>query len=297
MDVGAVNHLPADHPPALARAPQPSCANCGAPLGGDYCSRCGQRADVHAHSVGHFVHEFAEALTHADSSVWRTLVMLLRRPGFLTREYFEGRRARYLPPLRLYLVMSVLFLLLSATLGGGSGKHVTVQVDKPRADECASMRTDLRWGGEALLPRLKAACRNIVADNGAQFSANLVHNIGRAMFVFLPLMAALMKLLYWRPRRFYLEHLVLLLHNHACMFLLLSLFLVALRALGSGDWVGLLLLPLGWYTVRYLYRSMQVMYAERRWLTLLKFSVLACAYVVCGSLTLLATAFFSAATL
>lgn len=296
MDVGAVNHLPADRPPAVVRD-SPPCANCGAPLGGKYCGNCGQRADVHAHSVGHFVHEFAEALTHADSSVWRTLVPLLRRPGFLTREYFAGRRARYLPPLRLYLFMSVLFLLLSATLGGSPDKHVTVQVDKPKADECASLQTDLRWGGDALLPRVKAACRNIAADNGQQFSENMVHNIGRAMFVFLPLMAALMKLLYWRPPRYYLEHLVLLLHNHACIFLLLSLFLVMLRALGSGVWLGFLLLALIWYSVRYLYRSMRVMYEQGRWLTLLKFGVLAGTYVICGSVMLLATAFFSAATL
>ena len=80
------------------------------PLSGRYCSTCGQRADTAAHSVGHFLHELTEALTHADSRVWGTLLPLLRRPGFLTREYFAGRRARYLPPLRLYLFMSVLFL-------------------------------------------------------------------------------------------------------------------------------------------------------------------------------------------
>ena len=292
MDVGAVNHLP-----AVEGVPPAPCANCGSRPVGRYCSSCGQRADTHAHSVGHFLHEFAETLTHADSRVWGTLLPLLRRPGFLTREYFAGHRARYLAPLRLYLFMSVLFLLLSATLGGGSGKHVNVQVDKPKADDCATIQSDLRWGGQPLLPRLKAACRNIAADNGQQFSENMVHNIGRAMFVFLPLMAALMKLLYWHPRRYYLEHLVLLLHNHACMFLLLSLFLLALRWLGSGAWTGLLVLALIWYSVRYLYRSMKVMYGQGGWLTLLKFGVLAAAYVVCGSITLLATAFWSAATL
>jgi len=148
-----------------------------------------------------------------------------------------------------------------------------------------------------LLPRLKAACRNVVADNGRMFSENMVHNLGRAMFVFLPLMAALMKLLYWRPRRYYLEHLVLLLHNHACVFLLLSIFLLALHGLGSSNWIGVLLLALIWYVLRYLYLSMKVMYEQPRWLTLLKFGVLAVGYLVCGSIMLLATAFLSAATL
>jgi len=285
MDVGAVKH-------------PPSCPNCGSPLAGRYCSSCGQRSDVHAHSVGHFFHELFEALTHADSHVWATLLPLLRRPGFLTREYFAGRRARYLPPLRVYLFMSVLFFLVSALLGGGTGAHVGVQLDKPQStEECAQLQTNLKWGGQALLPRLKAACRNVVSDNGRMFSENMVHNLGRAMFVFLPLMAALMKLLYWRPRRYYLEHLMLLLHNHACVFLLLSVFLLALHWLGSSNWTGVLVLVLAWYVVRYLYRSMKVMYQQPRWLTLLKFGVLACGYLVCGSFMLLATAFLSAATL
>jgi Protein of unknown function (DUF3667) len=295
MDVGAVNH----QLPAAGGSRPAACPNCGSPLKGRYCSNCGQRADTHAHSVRHFFHEFAEAMTHADSRVWGTLLPLVRRPGLLTREYFAGRRARYLEPLRVYLFMSVLFLVLSAAFsGGGPGKHVNVQVDKPKsAAECANLHTDLRWGGKALLPRLKAACLNIVADNGQQFGESMVHNIGRAMFVFLPLMAALMKLLYWRPRHYYLEHLVLLLHNHACVFLLLSLFLLALHWFGGGNWNGLVGLALCWYLVRYLYRSMKIVYGQGGWLTLLKFSVLAWAYVACGSIMLLATAFISAATL
>jgi hypothetical protein len=285
MDVGAVKH-------------PPSCANCGNPLAGRYCSSCGQRADGDVHSVGHFLHELLEAFTHADSRVWGTLLPLLRRPGFLTREYFAGRRARYLQPLRLYLVMSVMFLILSALLGRGSGPHVGVQVDKPQSTaECEQLKSDWKWGEQALLPRFKAACRNVVADNGRMFGENMVHNLGRAMFVFLPLMAALMKLLYWRPRRYYLEHLVLLLHNHACVFLLLTIFLLALHWLGTSNWTGLLVLVLAWYVVRYLYRSMKVMYEQPRWLTLLKFGVLVCGYLVCGSFMLLATAFLSAATL
>ena len=285
MDVGADKH-------------PPYCANCGSPLAGRYCRSCGQRSDVHAHSVGHFFHELFEALTHADSHVWATLLPLLRRPGFLTREYFAGRRARYLPPLRLYLVMSVLFFLVSALLGGGTGAHVKVESPKaPTADECADLHTDLKWGGQTLLPRFKAACRNIAADNGRMFGENLVHNLGRAMFVFLPVMAALMKLLYWRPRRYYLEHLILLLHNHACVFLLLTIFLVALRWLGFGNWTGVLLLALTAYVARYLYRSMKVMYGQPGWLTLLKFGVLVGAYLLCGSMMVLVTAFLSAATL
>ena len=95
--------------------PQPLtlvCANCGAPLDGEYCAACGQRHEPHVHTVAHFAGEAFESISHADSRLWRTLWYLLARPGFLTREFFDGRRVRYLPPFRLYLVISVVFFLV-----------------------------------------------------------------------------------------------------------------------------------------------------------------------------------------
>ena len=118
MDVADHNHLLSTLAP-----PPPACANCGAALSGRYCAQCGQRADTAAHSVGHFLWEAIEALTHADSRVWGTLQPLLRSPGFLTREFFAGRRARYVQPLRLYLILSVVFFVISALLSGGTAEH------------------------------------------------------------------------------------------------------------------------------------------------------------------------------
>lgn len=293
MDVADHNHLPSPE-----ATPARACANCDTVLSGRYCSACGQRTDTAAHTVRHFVHEAIEAFTHADSRLWSTLRLLLRRPGFLTREYFAGRRARYLPPLRLYLILSVVFLVLSAVLNPGTEHHVKPSGQRSvTTEDCAGLQTDVPWGKALLLPRLKAACRNMVADNGRQFGETMVRNIGRALFVFLPLMAALMKLLYWRPPRYYLEHLLLLLHNHACVFLLLSIFLLATHWLPPGGWVAPFVLALIWYLPRYLYRSMKVVYGQPGWLTFLKFTVLAFAYLLCGSFMLLATAFVSAATL
>ncbi len=293
MDVADHNHLPLPN-----ATPARLCTNCGAALHGRYCSHCGQRADTAAHSVGHFLWEAIEALTHADSRVWGTLQPLVRRPGFLTREFFDGRRARYVEPLRLYLILSVVFFVLSAVLNSGTEHHVKPAGQKSvTTEDCANLQSDLHWGAVQLLPRLKAACRNMAADNGRQFGETMVRNLGRAMFVFLPLMAALMRLLYWRPRHYYLEHLVLLIHNHACGFLLLSIFMLATHWLPSGGWAAPFVLALIWYLPRYLYRSMKVMYGQSGLLTFLKFNVLAVAYLLCGSFMLLATAFVSVETL
>src|SRR5579862_5007507 len=99
---------PAAPAPSIASTAHPAapdvarCTNCGTPLTGKYCSGCGQRHhELPVHHFWHFVGEAFEDLTHADSRLWQTLIALLFRPGFLTREFLEGRRARYLPPVRL----------------------------------------------------------------------------------------------------------------------------------------------------------------------------------------------------
>lgn len=278
--------------------PSPYCGNCGSLLSGRYCSACGQRADSGAHTIGHFVGEATEVLTHADSRLWRTVWLLLARPGFLTSEYFAGRRARYLQPFRLYLITSVLFFILTAVLDAAinsSGSGAPPVPIGPK--DCSDVTTDLHVGSFQLLPKLQAACHNIRADSGIEFGQRLTHNLGRAMFVFLPLVAALMKLLYWRPHRYYLEHLLLLIHNHSFAFLVMSIYMLATHWMSSGNVIGVLFLITAWYLVRYLYRSMKNFYGQSRWLTAAKFVVLGCAYLLCGLFMLLATAFYSAATI
>ena len=75
------------------------------------------------HTVAHFASEALESISHADSRLWRTLWYLLARPGFLTREFFAGRRVRYLPPFRLYLVISVVFFLVVGLPEGDGDRH------------------------------------------------------------------------------------------------------------------------------------------------------------------------------
>jgi Protein of unknown function (DUF3667) len=280
--------------PAAPVAAGRACANCGTVTAGSFCSHCGQRLGTQLHSLGHFLREATEVMTHADARVWRTLLPLLTRPGFLTREYFAGHRARYLQPFRLYLILSVVFFLMSALLGSHHEvAGLKVGADLPRS--CSNLHTDLP-GARWLQPRFVITCRQIYADGGRAFSHSVVHNLGRGMFLFLPLLAGLMKLLYWRPPRYYLEHLLLLIHNHALVFLLLSIFMLATHWVRSTGWNTFFALVLAGYIARYLFRSMKAMYGQAGWLTFLKFSLLGFAYLICGLVMLAAAALFSAVT-
>lgn len=92
------------------------CLNCGTLLTGDYCSHCGQHAHAHR-TVSAFLHDLAHGVLHFEGKVWRTIPMLLWHPGELTRDYVEGKRARFVSPMALFL-FSV--FLMFAVLGMSS---------------------------------------------------------------------------------------------------------------------------------------------------------------------------------
>jgi hypothetical protein len=89
------------------------CLNCGSSLRGQYCGSCGQRARNRLISLWELVSDAFGDLLEIDSRLWRTLIPLLRRPGLLTSDYLQGRRARYMPPFRMYLVLSLLFFVVA----------------------------------------------------------------------------------------------------------------------------------------------------------------------------------------
>jgi hypothetical protein len=94
-----------------------ACKNCGTILAGDYCHACGQTAHVHR-SFLHVLEEVAHGITHFDSKTWRSLPMLIFRPGTMTRNYVMGHRSRYVPPFSMFLASIFAMFLVFAFVGG-----------------------------------------------------------------------------------------------------------------------------------------------------------------------------------
>ena len=97
-----------------AVAPVDACRNCGAHATGHFCPNCGQETRIALPTFPAFMREAAGRYVALDGRLGRTLAALVARPGFLTLEYFAGRRKRYIRPARLFLV---LWLLLFAVIG------------------------------------------------------------------------------------------------------------------------------------------------------------------------------------
>jgi hypothetical protein len=277
-------------------AGEATCDNCGSVLFGPYCHACGQRAGVHARSVGALIEDAWHSLMHVDGRLWQTLRLLLLRPGELSREFFRGRRARYIPPFRLYLVLSLLFFALSGldrSITSLSDGHPPAPKVTPEGGNvaglddahCELVETDLPFASQNFMKNL---CRRVVADGGAGVARAMRQNVPRMMFAFLPLIALLMRLLYWRPRHYYVEHLVFFLHLHAAMFLawsgetLAKFAATRLGITGAGAALGLALFV---YASWYLYRAMRRYYGQSRGLTIVKLALMSLAYGICLALT------------
>ena len=322
-------------PPALP--PPPRCKDCGSLLTGRYCAECGQPAATQVLTMHDVAHDVVHSALHLDSRVWRTLRTLVLKPGELTKEFIRGRRQRYLPPFRLYLIISVAFFAVSSLLPEGGFLTITddpadvrapiIIGDSPPAEDPGRAAPDaaatpgdpsgraaprmvaieapgtcsLQTGWDWLDERAPEACRKVAEDRGERLRTLFMATAPKLMFVFLPVMAAVAMLFYWKPRRLYAEHLVTFLHVHAFVFLYLSVTTLlgplTRPDVPGGSLLGLVTLALTGYLAWYVFRAMRVVYGEGRLRTGLKFTALSCIYFVLLGTTMLGGVLYSAMTL
>ncbi|MEM6810469.1 MAG: DUF4286 family protein [Pseudomonadota bacterium] len=353
--------------------PDAQCLNCGATLRGQYCWNCGQRGNTRLISLGELIRDAFGDMFELDSRLWRTLIPLVAKPGHLTAEYLRGRRARFMPPFRMYLVLSFLFFLLSTMLGDGPGITInddvaegieegfneareaelvedleasgippevaadvaartaeaaeatlaltnettteapaeaeadaaadaeSAQADDTPCDFEAPQETGVPWIDRQFpLDRQQRLCEDVFRDKGKRLVERWIDNAPVAALAVLPLMALLLKAMYPLSRRYYVEHLLMLVHFHSFLFLLWSLgltFNAVTLALGLPETIVIIVNVLGWLFVPvYLYRSIRAVYAQGRAASLAKFVVMLSGYLVATILVILTTFLFIIAT-
>jgi Protein of unknown function (DUF3667) len=132
--------------PATA-LPQRVCQNCGSILLGEHCYHCGQPVKGMIRPLSSLMHDVADTILNIDSRLFRTLKPLYFQPGYLTNEYFAGRRVRYVTPFRLYFFLSVVaFFAIQLLLSNLEMNHVFVEDDAEKisaaqtADEVVKLR-------------------------------------------------------------------------------------------------------------------------------------------------------------
>jgi hypothetical protein len=254
------------------------CQNCGATLQGPFCHACGQHDFEFHQSFHHVIHEALETWFHIDRSFLRGFYELVFRPGRMTREFNSGQRARHVPPLRFYLVISLLFFLtvdphflsltrMRVTLIGGESFAGRPDEMRPHAP----VGTIQRQVEEQVIASLKQP---------EQLLERFVHRLPKVMVVCVPLFALLSRALYWRGPWQYLQHLILAVHLHTFFFLWI-LVVSGYAKLAGLAWSPLGML-LGWagagYAVYYYFAALRRALGTTGWTALWKGSALAAVY-------------------
>jgi len=329
-----------------------NCLNCGTELKGPFCYFCGQPDRNFMRFFPVLLRDMMEDLLDLDSRFVRTMKPLLFKPGRLTRDYMEGRRFRYAPPMRLYIFSSIVFFLLAALLssdaisvGSSVDEDGNIQYSGGIADDQKELENalknlspemqekidvektltqikdkkvesagfevgdiqfndepwdretnpvDVRWFPDWLNDRINDEVEGSPKkaeqiNNNPNLIIDKVFDILPAtMFVLLPVVALIFKFWYLFAKRFYIEHLIFSLHNHA--FIFVSLILILLAGLCetqfaahnyplASDAMNWLAIGIGSWIPIYMLISLRVVYKQNWLLTMGKYVMIGISYM------------------
>jgi hypothetical protein len=283
-------------------------------LDGQFCSSCGQNQKGFNRFFFSLVSEAYEDVFATDSRAWQTLVSLLLRPGFLTKEYFQGRRARYVQPLRLYFITSLLFFTILSLENALTKDEIEVHPDATemhaeteQTDEKISDGVELDFLNEEELEALKTKIEQQVK----KFRAILENDPGRIgdwildvaptlMFCLLPVLALLIKIVYITSGRYYTEHLVLAVHNHC--FIYITMVITGFLDLAPDHFIveyaiNLLQISIGLWIPVYLLLSLRTTYGGGWLISTFKFFIILISYSFLFLLMILITGLIGFMTL
>lgn len=242
------------------------CRNCGALQNARYCGECGQRAlDDNERRFGHLVRDAVGAAFNLDSRFWRTFIALLFRPGRLSRDYIAGKRAYWLAPFTIFILVNLVYFLspaltdFSLPFEDQVPGHLALQAQSdPEALSPAYREYLENWQGQihspltAPLVERRVAARDAarraassgnqgytVADYKQAYEAINMEASKLLIGLHVPFMALALALLFVRKRLFFAEHFVSALHLFSFAILLQQVLLGPLGLLGrhiGGPW-------------------------------------------------------------
>ena len=221
----------------MAEAPETTgfCRNCGRRTGPRFCGHCGQPADDRRRPLLQVLGEILDDWLSVDSRLLTSLAALAR-PGRLTLLHRDGKRAPYLRPLRLYLLASLALFSTLLTLEPTDASRVDLYIGDELITEATSddekevrslkilepnsvfhrlLRT--RWSGQ--FERFRDQPPQQLLDS---LFGSLRRYLPAALVLFVPFLAAGLKLLYWKTGTLYVDHLVFSLHFQSALFIALA---------------------------------------------------------------------------
>ena len=232
----------------------PRCSNCQSDLIGRFCHVCGQKVlSAKDRRFPYLVNLFFSEITSLDGRFWRTILGLLR-PGFLSQQYLSGRRANYLSPVSVFLLINVLYFFAPALNDFDlpfadhlPGQLLVQMLDEPsmsaeRRERLSQVpgqlhsRWSAAWIEDKLAQRREQNATYTLAQLGQRFDVKSAEISKLLIIVHVPFLALALWLMFRAKALFYAEHFVVALHLFAAILLSIQCVfsLLALLPLASG---------------------------------------------------------------
>ncbi len=214
-----------------------TCLNCEKSYDANYnfCPYCGQANRPNDLNLKFVVSEFLSANFNIDSRFFHSIKMLLFRPAFLTHEFLAGKRTKYTTPIRLYLIISLVYFFLLSVV-----PVEQVQVKNKGPAVISGSQKSLKNGVsteqmpavdtlDAFERRIIENAKQLETDRGmSMFWQNERRNFSTGMFVVMPLSALILYLLFFK-NTYYYEHLIFMIHLQTVWFIISAVYMLIQR--------------------------------------------------------------------
>jgi hypothetical protein len=252
-----------------------SCKNCETEYSGNYCPECGQSKLSFDKPFRFIVADFAGNIFAFDTRLGTTFKTILTKPGQMALEIMKGRRAKYVPPFRLYVFVSFIFFLLL------NNKVSNIENEDPLSDATEQNDTNTVVSDSSNLvldfdvndsttdnSEIKFGNRKInfdnVEENSDMYISKFLQWSSSSFFLLMPFYAFLLWIFFRRTYKYYLGHLILAINQHVFTFILLTVLILLSYILPDREFypelILLLVLPI------YYFIGVKEMY-KRKWST------------------------------
>ena len=264
------------------------CLNCGHTVEHLFCSHCGQKNVEIKESFWHLAAHYITDYFHFDSKLLHSIKPLILQPGFLPKEYMEGRRAKYINPIGSLIFLSTFFFIIFLSFGHlYNDKHknniplssIKDSIVKHSTDSAEGFKLDslkVNTGNAAVNNKLTKRFKEIFSEGNEtereMFLEKFKHNFPKVMILLIPFLAFFLWLFNLRHKTLYVEHLIFTVYVHCFVYLLLTFsFLLSLLWEPAFAWSFLLL-------IIYIILSMKVFYNQGTAKSIVKFILVSTCY-------------------
>ena len=200
------------------------CKNCNAEIVDQYCHQCGQKEVDLGKPFRHIVISLLDNWFSLDNKLVKSIPLLLLKPGFLSREFIQGKRVRYSSPLKLFLFASLAYFFLLGLSGNNlninsntKAKEVGVN-QQSTPDSIKTPKVNRDHKESFFEKRIEEKVKN-----PEQLSSMIIKGFSYMFFLLMPLFALLLSGLLKRCNKKYVDHLIFSVHFHTFGFYIFSI--------------------------------------------------------------------------